>query len=144
MNLLRETLEGGITDLCSISFCWSIIGPQSCVIPEPPELLLSVRLKFAVWVKCLWGCARVNSNCNCTMLFGLCYGHRVTLLVFIWNNFKNILEFYNVFSIKQLWHILVFRFTGTWIYRATVSFFGRRLDAHQTASPPEIKNAVRL
>lgn len=41
---------------------------------------------------------RVNSNCNCSVLFGLCNGHRVTLLVFIWNNSKNILEFYNVFS----------------------------------------------
>lgn len=120
------------------------VGPSLVHKSQSHQSFLSVRLKFAVSVKCLWGCARVNSNCNCTMLFGLCYGHRVTLLVFIWNNFKNILEFYNVFSIKQLWHILVFRFKGTWIYRATVSFFGRRLDAHQTASPPEIKNAVRL
>lgn len=123
------------------------VGPSlvhKAVSSQSHQSFLSVRLKFAVSVKCLWGCARVNSNCNCTVLFGLCYGHRVTLLVFIWNNSKNILEFYNVFLKKQLWHILVFRFTGTWIYRATVSFFGRRLDAHQTASPPEIKNAVRL
>lgn len=90
---LREvSLISAVSPSVGLSLVHKAVSSQS------HQSFLSVRLKFAIEVKCLWGCARVNSNCNCSVLFGLGNGHRVTLLVFIWNNSKNILEFYNVFS----------------------------------------------